>query len=302
MKKSLIALAVLAASGAAMAQSSVTLYGVVDAGLAVEDDGTTSTTRMDPSNLNGNRWGLKGTEDLGNGLKAIFVVESGFKLDDGAQASTTSLFNRQSYVGISGGFGTVKLGRQMNSVYSNSGTFDPFGNALAGDTSRLLNYQGSRTDNAITYAYAANGFRGEFQYALGEVGGNNAAGRMVGGFLGYKAGPIDVVLTTQNTRNATDTDSTKVTLLGGNYNFGIAKAFLTFDTETGVGTTDLRHMVVGAVVPVGAGSIKLSYIKRQDNAVATKDAEQYAIGYTYDLSKRTALYTSYSRLTNEANS
>jgi predicted porin len=302
MKKSLVALAVLAASGAAMAQSSVTLYGVADVGFAVEDNGTTSTTRMDSSNLNGNRWGLKGAEDLGGGLKAIFVIESGFSLDTGAQASATSLFNRQSYVGVSGGFGTVKFGRQMNSVYSNSGTFDPFGDALAGDTARLLNYQGSRTDNAITYAYAASGFRGEFQYALGEVAGNSSASRMIGGFVGYKNGPIDVVLTTQDTRNATDTDSTKVTLLGGNYNFGFAKAFLTFDMEKGTGTTDLRHLVVGATVPIASGSLMLSYIQRQDQVVDDKDAEQFAIGYTYDLSKRTALYTSYSRLTNDAKS
>ena len=299
MKKSLVALAVLAASGAAMAQSSVTLYGVVDAGLAWEDNGATTTTRMDSSNLNGSRWGLKGTEDLGNGLKAIFVIESGFATDTGAQADATRFFNRQSYVGLSGGFGTVKFGRQMNSVYSNSGTFDPFGNALAGDSSRLLNYQGSRTDNAITYAYAASGFRGEFQYALGEVAGNSTASRMFGGFVGYKAGPIDVVLTHQDSRNATDTDSTKVTLLGGNYDFGVAKAFLTFDVEKGTGTTDLRHMIVGATVPIGAGSLMVSFIQRQDQAVDNKDAEQLAIGYTYNLSKRTAFYTSYSRLNND---
>ena len=302
MKKSLVALAVLAASGAALAQSSVTLYGVADVGLAWEDNGTTSTTRMDSSNLNGNRWGLRGVEDLGGGLKAIFTVENGFSLDTGAQADAARFFNRQSYVGISGGFGTVKLGRQMNSIYVNSGTFDPFGNALAGDTSRLLNYQGSRTDNAITYAYAASGFRGEIQYALGEVAGNTSGSRMFGGFVGYKSGPIDVVLTHQDTRNAADTDSQKVTLLGGNYDFGIAKAFLTFDVEKGFATVDLRHLVVGAVVPMGAGSIKLSYIQRQDEAVDDKDAQQFAIGYTYDLSKRTALYTSYSRLTNDAKS
>lgn len=301
MKKSLIALAVLAASGAAMAQSSVTLYGVADIGLARVDTGSTTTNRLDSGNMNGSRWGLKGTEDLGGGLKAIFVLESGFNLDTGAQADTTRLFNRQSYVGFSGGFGTVKLGRQMNSVYSNSSTFDPFGDALAGDSARLLNYQGNRTDNAITYAYAASGFRGEVQYALGEVAGNNTASRTIGGFVGYKAGPIDVVLTSQNTRNATDTDSQKVTLLGGNYDFGIAKAFLSYDVERGFTPLDRRHMIVGAVVPMGAGSIKVSYIKRQDKAVIDADVQQYAIGYTYDLSKRTALYTSYSHLDNGTN-
>ena len=304
MKKTLIALAALCAvAGAAQAQSTVTLYGVVDAGLAYEDNGSVSQTRMDSSNLNGSRWGLKGSEDLGGGLAAIFTVESGFSTDTGAQASATSLFNRQSFVGLTGGFGTVKLGRQMNPVYANSGTFDPFGDALAGDTARLLNYQGSRTDNTLSYAYAASGFRGEVQYGVGEVAGNSSASRTVAGFVGYKNGPVDVVLTSQNTNNAADTDTTKVTLLGGNYDFGMVKAFLTVDKETGLGTVDLRHVVVGLTAPIGAaGKLMVSYIKRTDNATADKDARQAAIGYTYDMSKRTALYTSYSRLSNDTNS
>ena len=301
MKKSLIALAVLAASGAAMAQSSVTLYGVVDIGFASEDNGTTSVSRLDSGNLNGSRFGFKGSEDLGGGMAAVFTLENGFATDTGAQASATSFFNRQSFVGLTGGFGAVKLGRQMNPVYLNSGTFDPFANALAGDTSRLINYQGSRTDNAITYAYAANGFRGEVQYGLGEVAGNNSASRTVAGLVGYKAGAVDVVLTTQNTNNATDTDSTKVTLLGGNYDFGMVKAYATVAWEKGVGTLDQRDVVVGLTAPVGAGKVIVSYIKKTDNAVANKDANQVAVGYTYDLSKRTALYTSYSRLSNDAN-
>ena len=302
MKKSLVFLAVLAASSAAMAQSNVTLYGVVDAGFTHEDNGSTSVNRLDSGMLNGSRWGLKGTEDLGSGLNALFVLESGFGTDTGAQADAARLFNRQSFVGLSGGFGTVKLGRQKNPLYSNNDVFDPFANGLAGDTSRLINYQGSRTDNTITYAYAANGLRGEFQYGLGEVGGNSSASRTIAGLLGYKNGPIDVVLTTQDVRNATDTDSTKVTLLGGNYNFGFAKAFLTYDIEKGTGTTDLSNTVIGATVPMGAGNVMVSYINHQNKAVSSSDAHQFAVGYTYDLSKRTTLYTSYGRLTNDSKS
>ncbi len=302
MKKSLIALAVLAASGAAMAQSSVTLYGVADIGLASENNGTTTTSRLDSGNLNGSRWGIKGTEDLGGGLNALFVLEAGLGLDTGAQASATSMFNRQSYVGFSGGFGAVKLGRQMNPVYKSSDSFDPFGDSLAGDTARLLNYQGSRTDNAVTYAYAADGFRGEIQYGFGEVAGSNSAGRTMAGLFGYKSGPIDVVLTQQTTHTPTNSDSVKVTLLGGNYNFGVAKGFLTFDTEKSALGADLRNTVVGATVPVGAGTIMVSYINHQNKVVTNSDAHQFAVGYTYDLSKRTALYTSYGRLTNDTGS
>jgi predicted porin len=302
MKKSLIALAVLAASGAAMAQSSVTLYGVADVGLAYTDDGVDTKTSMDSGNRNGSRWGLRGTEDLGNGLKAMFVLESGFNLDTGAQADSARLFNRQAYVGFNGGFGTVKLGRQTNPIFSNSSTFDPFANSLAGDTSRLFNYQGSRTDNVISYNYAAGGFRGELQYAFGEVAGDSGASSMIGGFVGYKAGPIDVVLTYEDKANATDTDNEKVMLIGGNYDFGFAKAFLTYNKEDGAGTVDKSHWLVGATVPLGGGTLLLSYIARQNDQTANADAEQFGIGYVYDLSKRTALYTSYGRVSNDDNS
>ena len=300
MKKTLIALAAMTAiAGAAQAQSTVTLYGVVDAGIASENNGSISKTSMNTGNLNGSRWGLKGSEDLGGGLAAVFTLEAGFNPDTGAQADAARFFNRQSFVGLTGGFGTVKLGRQMTAVYTNSGTFDPFGDALAGDTAKLLNYQGNRTDNTISYAYAASGFRGEVQYGVGEVAGSSSANRMVSGTVGYKNGPVDVVLTSQNSNNAADTDIQKVTLLGGNYDFGMAKVFLTIDKETGTGTTDLRNVVIGASAPIGAGKLMVSYIKRTNNAVANSDSKLFAIGYTYDMSKRTALYTSYGQIGND---
>jgi len=314
MKKSLIALAVLAASGAAMAQSSVTLYGVVDAGLAYENNGTATTTRMDTGNLNGNRWGLKGSEDLGGGLKAIFTLESGFSLDDGAQGQG-ALFGRQSWVGVQSGFGTVKLGRQNNPVYATAGTWDSFGDALAGDSSRLFSYNGSRTNNMVSYNYAASGFYGELQYGLGERAGNNSitgansAGRTAAMFVGYKAGPFDVVLTHQNIHNGTGTatdpvytTATKMTLLGGNYDLGMVKLFAAYAQEKtlGVGAMDQKDYHLGLTAPVGsAGTVELSYI-RKDDTVVNKDAQQYAIGYVHKVSKRTALYTSYSLLNNDS--
>ncbi len=299
MKKSLIALAVLATTGAAMAQSSVTLYGIADVGLAFTDNGVDTTTSMDSGNRNGNRWGLRGTEDLGNGLKAMFVLENGFSLDTGAQADGAKLFNRQVFVGFAGGFGTVKLGRQMNPIFSNSGTFDPFGNSLAGDSGRLFNYQTGRTDNTVSYNYAAGGFRGELQYAFGEVAGDSGASSMIGGFVGYKAGPIDVVLTYEDKANATDTDNEQVMVIGGNYDFGVAKAFLTYNKEEGFLNVDRSHWLVGATAPLGGGTLILSYIARQNDQTANADAEQFGIGYVYDLSKRTALYTSYGQVRND---
>lgn len=313
MKKSLIALAVLAASGAAMAQSSVTLYGVADIGFAREDNGTATTNRLDSGNLNGSRWGVKGVEDLGGGLKAIFTLEAGLSLDTGAQADAARTFNRQSFVGVQSNLGTVKLGRQMNPVYATASTWDSFGDALAGDSSRLFSYNGSRTDNMVSYNYAAGGFYGELQYGLGEQPGKNALtgsdsiGRTAAMFVGYKAGPFDVVLTHQNIHNiptATDsTYTTKMTLLGGNYDFKVVKLFAAYAQEDAYSAglhVKQKDAHLGLTAPIGtAGTVELSYLRKDDDR-ANFDAHQVAVGYVHTLSKRTALYTSYSQLTNES--
>ena len=140
MKKSLLALAILGAfAGAASAQTSVTLYGVVDGGIAYEDNGTAagSVLRVENGGQSTSRFGFKGTEDLGGGLSALFVLENGFLVGTGAMSTANVLFNRQSWVGLKGGYGTTRLGRQETLVYAayNKG-FDPFGRGLAGRTPR----------------------------------------------------------------------------------------------------------------------------------------------------------------------
>jgi predicted porin len=306
MKKSLLALAVLGAfAGAASAQTNVTIYGVVDAGLVRTDNGTTTTNSLDSGKQSGSRIGFKGTEDLGGGLSAIFQLENGFNVDTGAQADATRLFNRQAWVGLAGGFGAVKAGRQFTPVYANLGTFDPFGNALAGDSARIFNteYEGSRFDNDLTYHFEANGFRGEVQYAFGEVAGNSSASRSIGGYAGYKNGPIDAVLTYTKVNDATGNDDRRTWLLGGNYDFGMVKPYLAYATVKGTGAADVRDWLLGATAPVGsAGTVMASFAKKNNRAVGNADAKQWAIGYSHALSKRTNLYTSYGRLTNDAGS
>ncbi|MFL9927321.1 porin [Herbaspirillum lusitanum] len=301
MKKSLLVLAVLATiSTAASAQSSVTIYGVVDEGIVYENAGAGGAFRVDSGLQSGSRIGFKGTEDLGGGLKANFVLESGFAADTGAQSTAGVLFNRQSYVSLSGGFGEVKLGRIQTMVYSNAAVFDPFGDTLAGDSARLFNYGGSRTDNTINYSYnATNGLNGQLAYSTGEVAGNNSANRTVAGAFGYSGGPVQVVLTHQNTKNATGSDAAKTTLLGGNYNFGMISAFAGYAINKGVGTLNTRDALLGLQARITpADLIMASIIHKYDKAVDHADATQIALGYTHDLSKRTNLYTSVSRLQN----
>ena len=311
MKKNLLTLAVFSIfANSAQAQSNVTIYGILDAGVFHENNGTTTTTSLNKidhtGNLNANRLGFKGSEDLGNGMSAIFQLEMGLNVDDGTQADTNKLFNRQSFVGLTGNFGAVKLGRQLNPVYANSTTFDPFGDALAGDSARLFSYNGSRTDNLIAYDYNAYNFRNEVQYGIGEVAGNNSASRTIAGFSNYKNGPIDAVLSYQNINNPTGTAGTKMTLLGGNYDLGILKLFATMAWEKGVilGTTnklDQRDALIGLTAPVSKSSnLIASYIKKTDNVLANAGASQLAIGYVYNLSKRTALYSSYGVLHNDS--
>ncbi len=310
MKKSLLALAIMGAfTGIASAQSNVTIYGIVDVGIANENNGAAagSVTRMDSGVLNGSRLGFKGTEDLGGGLSANFQLENGFSTDTGALGQGGLLFGRQAWVGLSGGFGAVKFGRQMTVVYSNASTFDPFSDALAGDSARLFNYSGSRTNNLMSYSYEASGFRGEVQYGFGEVAGDTSANRTFALAGGYKNGPIDVVLTHHRSTDATGNVTGKTTLLGGNYNFGVVKAYAAYAWNKDVTPSgaislnaDTRDALIGLTAPVGsAGTFIASYIRLSNKAVSNADANQIAIGYTHDLSKRTALYTSYGRLAND---
>ena len=138
MKKSLIALAVLAASGAAMAQSSVTLYGVADAGVTYLNGADNWSGVTSGNNLT-SRLGFRGVEDLGGGLKANFVIEGGFNLDNGdgasgyagAKAGEGFQFKRRSTVGLSGGFGEVRMGRELTAAYNATARYDPFGSGLS---------------------------------------------------------------------------------------------------------------------------------------------------------------------------
>ena len=304
MKKTLLALAVLGTlAGTASAQTNVTIYGVVDAGVSWIDNGAAAgnTVRMDSGLLNGSRLGFRGTEDLGGGLSANFQIENGFDSTTGAATQGGLLFGRQAWVGLSNNLGAVKLGRQNNVLYVASAfVYDPFGISLAGDASKFFKLYGSRTDNAVDFSVKAGGVTGELAYGFGEVAGNNSGNRQLGVMLRYKAGPVDALLAYHRQNNATGTDNAKTTLLGGNYDFGRAKVYAAYAWDKGLGALDQRDALIGVGVPVGGvGTVLASYIRKTDKAVANADSNQIALGYVHDLSKRTALYTSYSRVSND---
>lgn len=125
MKKTLAIMAVLgSAAGSASAQSNVTLYGVADMGIEYaihQPNGDHSVVRLQSSNMSGSHWGLRGTEDLGGGLKALFALEGGVNLDDGRSAQGGRLFGRQAWGGLQGSYGTLSLGRQTTLLSSLAG-------------------------------------------------------------------------------------------------------------------------------------------------------------------------------------
>lgn len=306
MKKSLLALAVFGAfAGAASAQTNVTIYGLVDAGITRETGGAAGDVwKLAPGVKNGNRLGFKGSEDLGGGLKANFQLENGFTSDDGKLGQGSRLFGRQAWVGLSGNFGAVGFGRQYNPFFVALDSIDPFGTGLAGATTNLMAASSVRTDNSISYSTPAmNGFSVNALYGLGEVAGSTSANRTIDLSVGYANGPVSAVLAYDNVNNATNTDTTKLWLLGGTYNFGPATAHAAYESEKTDSGTDFRDWMLGVSAPVGAGTVMASYIKKDDRRSAgNAGAKQYAVGYTYPLSKRTTLYTAYGHINNDAGS
>lgn len=291
--------ALCALAGSAAAQTSLTIYGLVDAGVVTEHGGPAgSVTKMGSGIQSGSRLGFKGMEDLGGGLFAKFALESGFNTDTGAQSQSGLLFGRQAWVGLGGGWGDVTLGRQYTPHYLLLEQTDPFSAGLAGNAANLMSTV-QRTDNTIKYTSPDwSGFSGELAYGMGEVPGNSTANQQIGASVGYARGPLMLKIAHQRVDNAIGTDNAKNTLIAGRYDFGRVAASLGVGMNKGLGAVDSRDYMLGVTVPVGAGNILASYIKKDDRSVLNADADQWAIGYTYALSKRTNLYTSYARISN----
>jgi predicted porin len=318
MKKSLLALAVMGAfAGTASAQTNVTVYGLVDIGVERTDtDATEAKWGLDSGLQSGNRLGFKGSEDLGGGLSAIFTLESGFKLDTGDHDQGGLLFGRQAWVGLNGGFGTVKFGRQYNPLYTAVAAIDPFSTGLAGNLTNTVNIYGFRTDNTINYSLAAGPFSGQVAYGFGEVAGDNSANRQVGLSFGYANGPVSAIIAYHSKQNATGTANARTTFLGGTYNFGVVKAHASYADNRADGqlgtigkrlglltdaqatalasdeTLKTRDYMLGVSAPVGAGSVLASF-QRKDDKDSSLEYDLFAVGYEHNLSKRTNLYTSY---------
>lgn len=313
MKKTLVSMAVLTLAGAASAQSSVTLYGRIDASIGSQKTEVGGVTTADKgaqirSGANtGSRWGLKGSEDLGGGLKANFQLEQGFNIDDGS-ASSARQFHRQSWVGLSGGFGALQLGRQYSTMDNMYTEHDPL--ALSGYSAAGYAFDSgayvhtSRIDNAVYYSSPSfGGMTGGILWAPGE-NKNGAAGtlkNLTGLQALYSQGPLSVggAWETQKFNGVDDTNGWD---LGASYDFGPAKLFGQVEGAKNKATDSKDSgYQIGVKAPVGVASLALSYGREKHetagNEVSTASA--YALMAQYPLSKRTYVYAAYLRGTTD---
>jgi len=317
MKKSLLALATLGLfAGAASAQSSVTLFGIVDAAYGHVSAGGKSVSGISNSGYNSSRLGFRGVEDLGGGLKAGFWLEAALGNDDGTTGGsnglTTAYFNRRSTVSLMGGFGEIRLGRDYTPTFWNTTVYDPFGTNGVGTSNTLAMIgRASGTSNSIaavrannTIAYflpAMGGISGQFQYAFGENGAaatGTKANNYFGFRLGYAAGPLSAHFANGKTSGTTGAADTKYTNIGASFDMGVIKPMMFWGTEKNGAGAKITGVELGLVAPVGAGEVRAAWSK-YDVANSANDWNKLALGYVHNLSKRTALYGTYARVTNK---
>jgi predicted porin len=265
MKKSLLALAALGAfAGVAHAQSSVTLYGIIDEGFNINtNSGGKHLYNLSSGVMQGSRFGLRGTEDLGGGLKAIFVLENGFDVNNGKLGQGGLMFGRQAYVGLSSQFGTVTLGRQYDSVVDYVGPLeagDQWGGYIAAHPGDIDNFNNAyRTNNTVKYTsvdYGGLKFGGT--YSFGGIAGNFTSNQIWSLGAGYNNGPLVLGVGYLNARTPAAS--------GGLFNNGgtttTAAAFAATASPVYAGYTSANtYQVIGAggAYTFGAATVGLTY-------------------------------------------
>ena len=308
MKKSLLALAVLTAvTGAASAQSSVTLYGKVDLGLVLDAGGPNGkSVRISSGVTGGSRIGFKGVEDLGGGMKAAFQLETGYCADSAAGApnfctGSNQFMGRQAHGDLTGSFGAISAGRQYSLGFNNLSTIDPFGTGFSGQVNNIVDPSGIRLNNSATYSTPnLGGFTASAEVAFGEQTGNWEANRETGAGLTYASGPAYVGFTYYDVSNAAGNGAARKNyLFGGTYDLGAIKLHALAQKSTGPASLDVLDLMGGVTIPVAGGQVLASYIHHNDRTVTNKDASQLGVGYLYPLSKRTSVYTSFAKINNQ---
>ena len=312
MKKSLLALAVLGAfTGLASAQSSVTIFGLVDANVGKDIGSDDKRVGQGAQS----RLGFRGTEDLGNGLKAFFHIQHRFDSGTGAAQGTpssvqTPFWQAEANVGLAGNFGNVRIGRNYTESFYHQNSTDPWGFDTVANLKPFLTggIAADRSNNAVSYWITQSGFTfgAQIAEANDNVGGGANSSRLdvpgvgqkrpVNVRLQYAAGPISAGVSYENPADNDD----NWTLVSGSYNLGVAKVGL-FYGDGKEASAALKRKSFGATVtaPFGQGEFRagLAQLKGPDSkavgGVAAGDItlrQQVSLGYFYSLSKRTTIY------------
>jgi len=312
MQKKLIALAVAGLVAApAMAQSNVTIYGLVDVGVSHRSNNIApnvgSKFSVDSGIQSGNRLGFKGTEDLGGGLKAGFVLETGFGIEQ-PEFRGGQPFGRQAFVTLSGGFGTLAVGRVYTPQFNLLSAVDPFGFGTVGQMNNIYATD-VRVDNTV--AYISPNFSGLTVTAAyvnhltgAETAGNDNDVRVYALSPVYRNGPLMIGLNYHKIDPQTaGAASLNVWDLAGSYNFGVAKVAAAYGSREVNATDNRNSWMLGVTVPVSAaGQVLASYnYAKLDRAGTANDPKstQWAVGYVHSLSKRTNLYVAYADISNK---
>jgi len=291
MKKGIVALAVLGAfSGAALAQSSVTLYGILDINYMWEEKPTTVSGRVQQESVSainsghqfGNRWGIRGSEDIGGGLKAIFTLESGFNLDSGTSAQGGRLFGRQAWMGLSGNWGDF-VGGRIATFSSGTGSFDmfsridPFGTgfglASAGQT--FISANATRLDNSVMYrSPKIGGFQGGLGYSTRVDGGETAPSstntKAFFSGVNFETGPFYAVLTYDAFDNTGGRPDQKDLQIGATFDVGPVRLHGGYADQSNIGAIPTQQGGAGSFIILPAG-------------IANFDASSWLLGVTWKI-------------------
>ena len=300
-----------------MAQSSVTLFGIVDAGYAVGNGSNSDKTQLKNSGYNSSRLGFRGTEDLGGGMKASFWLEAGVNNDDGTGSASSALnqaqtaanvgtqglrFNRRSVVTLSGSMGEVILGRDYTPQFWSETVYDPFGTNGVG-TNIAFNKGGTtgvRSSNGIGYKSPSMG--GIALWAQTWMGENASTAAKVGNGNGFRItfdqGKFSAAVADSSLTTGAGTTN-KTSNMAASYDLGVAKLMVMSNTTKITGAKDIKGSVIGALVPMAGGTFRIASSQTDQ---AGKKAKHMAVGFVQPMSKRTDLYATYARVGNSGGS
>lgn len=311
MNRHLLACAALCAlAGTAHAQSSVTVYGVMDANLGWGSGSVSDNKQVGNSGLMGSRLGFRGTEDLGDGLKANFLIEHGLNNDTGTQASPAPglFWNRLAYVGLAGGWGEVQLGRNYTPTFLVHATYDAFGpqgvaaqQVLYGSM-ELAQPANIRANNSINYLApkSLGGFTANAMVSANE--GSPTGGKYTGLSVGYVGGEFAGHAAIARYYNPAIDDLNALTI-GARYKFGNSGFTLygLYDRANSGAGTDSHGMQLSGMYAFGTTELKASVAKSVLKSPAGTEigtTTRTGLGFVYHLSKRTAFYGSLAHLAN----